>query len=62
LLTGTLGSALVGPIGAWFYLGNTPRDSRSDCALSTAMVLTRLALSIVGILRQIAALGRASDV
>ena len=66
LLIGGLGGMLVGVIGAYLYLrsigatGAVQGDDRSDPAPLAPMNLFRLGLSIVGILRQIAALGRAA--
>jgi len=62
LLIGGLGGALVGLIGAWFYLRSAQSDGRSDGAWPPPAKLMRLSLSIVGIVRQIAALGRMARV
>ena len=59
LLIGGLSGALVGLIGAWLYLRSVQSVRRSDPALPAPAQLVRLGLSIVGVLRQIAALDRA---
>ncbi|MEA3345411.1 MAG: hypothetical protein U9Q78_04090 [Chloroflexota bacterium] len=53
LLIGGLSGALVGLIGAWLYLQNTQDENRSKL-----VDLFRLGISIVGVLRQVASLGR----
>jgi hypothetical protein len=58
LLIGSLGGALVGFIGAWFYLRSAGSDDRTDGIRPSPVELLRLGLSIVGIVRQITALGR----
>jgi hypothetical protein len=61
-LIGGLGGALVGLIGARFYLRSARRHGRSGGAPPAPTELIKLGLSMVGILRQIAALGRMSSV
>lgn len=60
LLIGGLSGALVGLIGAWLYLRSAQSNRRSDAAPPSSAELVRLGFSIVGVLRQIAALGRAA--
>jgi len=57
-LIGGLGGALLGLLGAWLYLrmARPGRQSPSDSPRVADVV--RLVLSIVGVLRQIVALGR----
>ena len=59
LLIGTIGGAPVGLIGAWFYLQAPQSNHRSGRALPKPARLIRLGLSAVGVVHQIAALGRA---
>jgi hypothetical protein len=58
LLIGGLGGALIGLAGAWLYLQSAQRDGKPDLTLPTPADMARLGLSIVGVLRQIAVLGR----
>jgi hypothetical protein len=59
LLIGGLSGALIGLAGAWLYLRSARSHSHSAMALPGPTELVKLGFSIVGILRQIAALGRA---
>ncbi len=57
-LIGGLSGALVGLIGAWLYLRSAQSTCRSDRPFPAPAELFRLSLSIVAVLRQIAALGQ----
>jgi hypothetical protein len=57
LLIGGIGGALVGLLGSRLFLRSTQEEDRSDCPVPVARELINLALSIVSILRHVAAMG-----
>jgi hypothetical protein len=61
LLIGGIVGALVGLLGAWLFVRSTRGEDRSDRPVPAARELFSLVLSVVGVLRHVAAMVRATD-